>query len=170
VVDFAADTLEEGSMEEALASAMLSAGIGGLAGGVVAVIVAAIQTALTLRAKIDESLRDARIEAYKPLWELTKRIPQWPRATDVTYDKLYNLSENLRDWYFDTGGLYLSRKAQKAYGYVQKEITNVVGQEKSSEDHIADGEYDAIRDRCSALRTELTKDLLSRKRAFLFGR
>jgi hypothetical protein len=74
----------------------------------------------------------------------------------------------LRKWYFDGGGLYLSRSAQKAYAKVQDAIWNLEtckDKNKDNDNLIEDDEYDVIRDRCSKLRTEITKDLLSRKAA-----
>jgi hypothetical protein len=56
--------------------------------------------------EIDADLRKRRIDAYTPLWKATALLPQWPRATDVTYAKLQELSVTLRTWYFDVGGMY----------------------------------------------------------------
>jgi hypothetical protein len=95
-------------------------------------------------------------------------LPKWPRATDVTYAKLHTLSEGLRDWYFLEGGIYLSEEARKAYGNVQENVClTVQGKQDEQDKTISDAEYDKLVDCCSALRTELTRDLQSRKRAFV---
>lgn len=144
--------------------------VSALVGAVVAAAGAAIQNALTLRAKIDESLRLARLEVYKLLWKKTELLPKWPRANDVTYDKLGNLSKEFRDWYFGTGGIYLSKRARKAYEAVQTGLCQLVeANSANAVENISGTEYDLIRDYCSALRTELTRDLQSRKRSFLSG-
>jgi hypothetical protein len=108
-----------------------------------------------------EELLHERIAAYKELWELTKRLPKWPRATGITYDDLRDLSKSLRDWYFtDGGGMFLSRTAHTAYSALQDSLTAILIEQPSGslkEDH-----YDAVRELCSALRTTLAGDIGSR--------
>jgi hypothetical protein len=145
-----------------LGTAVISAFIG----AVVSAIGAVIQNVLAARSKIDESLRADRIAVYKVLWQKTELIPLWPRATDVTYERLNTFSAELRHWYFTEGGLFLSTQAREAYGALQTSLSDVIeiatgrGQEV-----ITEADYGTIQARCSALRTELTNDLLSRQRA-----
>lgn len=77
--------------------------ISAIIGAVVSYIGAVIQNFLDMRTTIDKSLRDDRIKVYKVLWKKTELLPKWPKATDVTYEKLAKLSEELRDWYFSEG-------------------------------------------------------------------
>ncbi len=123
----------------------------------------AFESALELGAQIDIDLRDRRTRAYKYLWQHTEILPKWPRNPDVTYRDLYEFSETLRDWYFRTGGMYLSRDSQKAYADVQETIRETL--EGDYEGQLQDEHYDAIRGRCSSLRTQMTEDILSRKPA-----
>ena len=59
------------------------------------------------------ALLGERIVASKGLWRLTGLLPKWPRAKDVTYARLEDFREKLRDWYFaEGGGMFLSRTAQ----------------------------------------------------------
>ena len=91
-----------------------------------------------------------------------------PRKPGVTYKDLANLSEQFRDWYFREGGLFLSSKARNTYGKLQGCVSNVLRQEKGKEAVVISCDhYVLIRDKCSALRTEMTKDLQSRRRMFL---
>jgi hypothetical protein len=102
-----------------------------------------------------------RIDAYKELWGLTKRLPKWPRATDVSYDDLREFSASLRGWYFtDGGGLFLSRQAHTAYSALQDSLTAILMGEASGV--IRNEHYDAVRELCSALRTTLARDIGSR--------
>src|SRR4051794_8281989 len=144
---------------------LLQALVPALIGAVVAFIGALYSNALERRTKIDESLRDKRIDLYQKLWAKTKLLPKWPRSSDVTYEQLFGLSEELRDWYFDEGGIYLSAKARAVYGDLQDAIGAVLQGHKSGP--VSDLDYASVRAKCSALRTELTTDLLSRRRAFL---
>jgi hypothetical protein len=127
-----------------------------------------IQNMLSARPKIDESLRDARLPAYKVLWQKTKLLPKWPRSSQVTYEKLAELSGELRDWFFDEGGIYMSWPTTRAYNALQETLTTVVEKHTSGSvlDPVSIEDYDLVREKCSKLRIELTNDLMSRRRAF----
>jgi hypothetical protein len=144
---------------------LLTVIISALVGAVVSYLGAVVKNMLDMRTKIDENLRATRIQVYKVLWEKTGLLPQYPRATDVTYEKLDKLSHEFRDWYFTEGGMFLSAEARRAYGNAQEalvRVTNSGGTGKvSSED------YERVRIECHRLREELTNDLLSRRRTFL---
>ena len=124
-------------------------------------IAEAQKQALRITTEIDLDLRKRRIEVYKELWEYTAILPKWPRAEDVSYEKLRELSENLRDWYFKKGGMYLSRKAH-ALGYspLQDALAEILEQNSGE---LSEKYYDFIRDKCSNLRTKLTEDIESRR-------
>lgn len=148
----------------------ISSFISAFIGAIVGVIVFAINNATSLRTKIDESLREQRLSVYQDLWGKTKLLPKWPKASDVTYGKLNGLSEELRDWYFGKGGIYLTKESRDAYGEVQKNLCEIVNAHPNEADtNISDSEYDKIVESCSLLRTKLTDDLQSRKRAFLMS-
>ncbi|MGH8646275.1 MAG: hypothetical protein ACREX4_18170 [Gammaproteobacteria bacterium] len=135
--------------------------ISSLVGAAVSYIGAVAKSALDFRTKVDESLIKTRTDVYKVLWKMTALLPKWPRAEDVTYEQIENLSKQFREWYFEEGGIYLSRKAQKAYATLQDTISDVL--KASSPGKVTPKDYDAIRDKCSSLRTEMTEDLLSRR-------
>lgn len=135
--------------------------ISSFVGAAVSYIGAVVKSALDFRSKVDESLIKIRTDIYKNLWKMTALLPKWPREENVTYEQVENLSKKFRQWYFDEGGIYLSRKAQKAYARMQDTISSVINTRRAGV--IAEKDYDAIRDKCSMLRTEITKDLLSRR-------
>lgn len=135
--------------------------ISSFVGAAVSYIGAVVKSALDFRSKVDESLIKTRTDIYKNLWKMTALLPKWPREENVTYEQVENLSKKFRQWYFDEGGIYLSRKAQKAYARMQDTISSVINTRRAGV--IAEKDYDAIRDKCSMLRTEITKDLLSRR-------
>lgn len=127
-----------------------------------------VKSAFDQRTKIDETVLNERRELYKKLWAKSKLLPKWPRAHDISYAKLHSLSEELRDWYFMEGGIYLSEQAREAYGNAQESLCLATkGKNNSFSDVITDDEYDRLANSFSALRTELTSDLHSRKRAFM---
>ncbi|SRR6266496_3596729 len=133
-----------------------------LVSGIVSILVTLLATALGYRTKVDEGLRDKRLELYRELWQKTALLPMWPRGTGVTYQQLKKFSEELRSWYFDEGGIFLSRKARKSYGKLQQTIEEVL---TSAEGPVHDPDYDRVRSKCSDLRSQLTKDLSSRRTA-----
>ena len=110
----------------------------------------------------DTDLRERRIPVYTELWRLTRLLPQWPRATGLTGHHFRSFSENLRKWYFSGGGMYLSSESVKAYKRLQNQLAHFLERRTLSEP-ISGQEYDRFRKYCSALRTELTKDIVSRR-------
>ena len=124
----------------------------------------AYKKAVDLNAQIDIHLREQRVKVYAIIWKETGLLPRWPRATDVTYADILQFSQNLRSWYFnEQGGMWLSTAARKVYGNLQETNTNILA--KELEGLIKPEDYDAILAKCSALRTELTNDLVSRRAA-----
>ncbi len=79
---------------------------------------------------IDSDLRAHRIEVYCELWKKTGLLPQWPRNQQLTYAELRQFTTDLRDWYFERGGMYLSRSAREAYGKVQEALNSVLTRTK----------------------------------------
>lgn len=113
-------------------------------------------------ADIDVDLRNKRIPKYEHLWKLTGICPFWPRKPEATYEDLRAFSDQLRIWYYEDGGMYLSESARKkSYGPLQEAVTKILTSNRSG--RLRDEDYDVVRDRCSALRTALTKDLESRR-------
>jgi hypothetical protein len=112
------------------------------------------------RMKTDEELRDLRTPPYQELWKLTEALPKWPRAP-LTYADLRTFSEHLKTWYFEKGGIYLSRRSHKRYSAVQDALADSLRTGRDGD--VPDEVYEAVRVKCSALRTEMTQDLLSRR-------
>jgi hypothetical protein len=112
---------------------------------------------------VDTDLRTKRIPVYAELWEKTGLLPMWPWNTELKYEEVRQLTSDLRDWYFKRGGMYLSESARDTYFEVQKCINAIL--DKVQAGPVSHDDYKAVRDKCSALRTELAKDLLSRREA-----
>jgi len=123
------------------------------------------RSTLALATAVDTDLRQRRIDVYADLWKKTGALPRWPRNFELTYQDLLDLTADLRSWFFDTGGMFLSAKAREAYGDVQESLTSVLRDNKDGQIKVGESDYDAILARCSALRAELTHDLLSRREA-----
>lgn len=109
-------------------------------------------------AGVDADLRARRASAYAEPWRLSGALPQWPRNTELTYERLLELTLQLRRWYFDAGGMLLSEPARKALGAVQQAIAAVT--EERREGLVSDADYARVRDAFSALRQALSRDLI----------
>ena len=145
-----------------LVSVALSAGIG----AVVAFVGSVAKSYVDARRAIDVSLRQQREPAYRELWELTRMFQPWPPSS-ASYADVGTFRDDLAAWYFRGGGLYLSTASQGAYGRLQAAISDVIEAPGADQQtaKVLDTEWAPILDRCSALRTELTNDLLSRRSA-----
>lgn len=148
-----------------MASVVTSAAIG----AVVSYGGAVINNILNTRARVDESLRETRIGVYRDLWKKTELLRKYPRRTDVTYEMLQAFSQQLCDWYFNQGGMFLSEKARKAYQQLQDTVDAVLKPRPKGSIDSEGTDYEKVRDQCSRLRTELTADLLSRRAAPQLG-
>ena len=132
---------------------------------IVSYLVAGYASRIEFRSRVDRTLIRKRERVYKELWQLTSIVPTWPKAEACTYEDLRRFSELLRAWYFTTGGMYLSEEARGAYGKLQEALAAMPARLSV----LTDADYEAARKAGSALRTELTRDLFSRKRAVASG-
>ena len=114
---------------------------------------------------VDVDLRTKRIAVYKTLWAHTKILPRWPRDQGVTYEHLLVFTHTLRDWYFTGGGMYLSRTTHRdGYTPLQDELERVLEQSKAGLlSQSEPDDYEAIRGKCSNLRSLLAADIESRR-------
>lgn len=135
----------------------------------------AYAAAIKMESTIDLNLRELRITAYGDLWRATSILPRWPRSQEVTYNRLRQFSVDMRSWYFEKGGVYLSERSVRAYSELQETIWQVLDSVKNENNfgqaiqgsaaRDLSSHYDSIRLKCSKLRTSLTNDILSRRAA-----
>lgn len=112
---------------------------------------------------------------YKELDEYSKSLccwyygnePEWIRSNhsdDDSKDRYNSEKRELNKRNVLPGGMLLTDDAKEAYFELQEKISEVKmkGQSKAN-DPLAKNDYETVRNAASALRTELTKDLLTRK-------
>jgi hypothetical protein len=144
----------------------------GVAGIVVASSIALVKGAIASRSKESEELREWRLKAYPDVWKLTSIVPRWPRG-DPTYGDLRSVHFAFRDWYYTSGGLYLSEHARARYGDMQ-ELFDAYLERKRPDDETPilqsssgrfwdHSPYKALMESCSTFRTALTEDLATRR-------
>ena len=104
---------------------------------------------------VDIDLRTRRIEVYGELLEKTGLL-RCGRGTARSSTATCSSSPGIfRDWYFKRGGLFLSEGARDAYFDVQKTINAILADGRSGP--VGEADYSALREKCSALRTELAE-------------
>ena len=122
-----------------------------------------VKSALDYRSKVFSLLWDKRLDAYQELVKLLSRFPKWPRAEPV-YADLLHMSTDLKNWYFNTGGILMSKTTRIAFENLQEQITNIYEDHKKNQMEKIAGDYDVVVELCHLLRVEMTRDLLSRKK------
>jgi hypothetical protein len=131
-------------------------------------VTAAVTGWLAGREKVADELREIRLRIYPPLWKRTSTLSRWPR-TDVTWAGLERFHLDLRRWYYDTGGLYLSENARARYGDVQELVAAHLDDNLRDPDgELPASVYDALMHSASSFRTALTEDLESRRQRSLW--
>ncbi len=115
---------------------------------------------LNLLSELDQELRTARIAAYKRIWRSTAILPKWP-TREASFEELIALRIELRRWYFEDGGLFLSEETTNTeYKNLQKNLCSIPD-DKTGE--LSPEEYRDYRKLCSSFRTALVRDILSRR-------
>lgn len=131
-----------------------------------------------------------RLTQYQELMKLMIALPLYPsKAGDTNWGNLEQLSKDLRQWYFNGGGLLLTTESRKKYSAIQEHILDSqaefskgdklskckifkydkenVEKKDKKKDEEKDNAYSVFQSMLSDLRTELTNDLTSRDRGLL---
>jgi hypothetical protein len=89
----------------------------------------------------------------------------WRQNLDatLTYADLVRLRQEMRTWYFEGGGLFLSRSATRYYRLLANGLETFLPEDPRGKVEV--DEYDEISTLCSQLRTSLTLDVRSRAEA-----
>jgi hypothetical protein len=126
------------------------------------------KTRKDLESQYDIDLRKLRIEAYSALWKELEPLAYYSPSSPLTYGALHRLSETLRDWYFQKGGLVLSERTRAPYFHLQQALTQLPGG-PAREAHVKlDAETAAIvKALASRLRTSTTEDVATRVKSRL---
>jgi len=95
------------------------------------VLGAFINTYFEFRKDIVSAIWKERFEKYKKIWAITSVLPKWPKDEEVTYKQLYDTCDSLRNWYFNEGGILLSKKKAKNFtnmfrgNFIRKQKSNL---------------------------------------------
>ncbi|HWM23550.1 MAG TPA: hypothetical protein VNP98_01900 [Chthoniobacterales bacterium] len=142
--------------------------------GAVAGILSSVITYFSTRAKVrldlgaeyDRKLQESRLAAYITLWAMLEPLARYGRDKPVTYAVLQAISTKTRMWYFQVGGIYLTRASVKLY-FKWKELMQpfleIEDLAKHPETPIPETELNAIIAAGSDLRTSLSEDLRTKR-------
>lgn len=136
---------------------------GGFLGIVTTYITAKQKFRDDLQARYDETLHNTRIGTYQDLWGRMQVLAKYARPEPVTPLRLRQLGEDLRAWYFEVGGLFLTDNSRDRYFDLQDAIVAELKKDHPDENKDLDtNSFEAIREQGSTLRTSLSSDLRSR--------
>jgi hypothetical protein len=145
--------------------AVITGGFGILSG----VLASYLKFRNDLKAEYDKDLRNERIEAYQGLWHLLQYLGRYDLPEALTAELLKKLSEEMRDWYFGGGGLYLSEQSRTTYFKLKQVIKNILDNtEEDRWDALLDPkDSKLVLDQGHLLRDSLTHDVGTRKASAL---
>jgi Zn-dependent oligopeptidase len=138
--------------------------VGGLLGGLIKYIFDELKSRSDFHHQAYDTLFKERWNYYQKLWAVSGGLPEWPRNEDLTANDLRDISQRMKDWYFDKGGMMLSQEARQQYGRVQQKLTEVWQKTEDKQAKITDDLYESVRVEFSHLRGQMTEDLFSRIR------
>lgn len=148
--------------------------LAGLVSGAITAVVTYFATLskarLDLAIVYDRELRESRLAAYKELWKRLKPLARYSPETPVTYQIVKETSESMRDWYFDLGGIFLSRESREPYFTLKRMMQKILDDSKLQEarDHPLGAEWlQPLLDQGTALREALSDDIGTRQLPFL---
>lgn len=125
---------------------------------------------LDMRVEYDKNLHDKRLALYKQLWPKTKPLARFTPDFVLTYDTIKPVAEQTRDWYFDEGGIYLSKRSRKPYFHLKSLIQEVMDDKNLAKEPtkaLDTPRADAILAAAHDLRTSLADDIRTRRAPWL---
>jgi hypothetical protein len=134
--------------------------VGAIAGGIISWLTTNSRLRHELELLYDRELRDKRVAAYNELWLRTKRVPRaWIRG-EVTGEALQDVREDWHNWYYDKGGIYMSKPVRTAYFGATQALEEAADANRGRKLTLA--EYEKVYTRVKALRDSLTDDIGAR--------
>jgi hypothetical protein len=96
-------------------NALIAGFISGAITAVITYLATVAKTRLDLAVEYDKGLRKDRLDVYLKLWPMLKPLAKYSASEPARYQIVKQVSENMRDWYFDVGGIYLSKRSRGPY-------------------------------------------------------
>jgi len=146
--------------------------------GLISAALTAVVTYFVTRSKIrldltveyDKEIRQKRLALYQSLWRMLKPFARFTAEEKLTYSKIKETSEKMRDWYFEkAGGIYLSKESRKPYFDLKEYLQDIIDDEnlKDQKAELSKAQLNKILDYGKKLRDSLADDIDTRKESFL---
>lgn len=113
----------------------------------------------------DKDLRQKRIQEYLNLWKLLQPLAFYSPPGPVTYCTIIELSREMRQWYYEKGGIYLSSLSRDSYFALQKKIQEDLTNPHNQNDLLPDQIREEIKKLASSLRTSMSNDVGTRMKS-----
>ncbi len=125
---------------------------------------------LDLTVAYSKELHEARLTQYKDLWKQLKPLARYSLERPTTPSIVKATSEGMRDWYFDRGGIYLSRASRGPYFDLKAAMQEIIDDPQLLAN--ADAPLDrrrlaSLQKHGSVLREALSNDIGSRRGPFV---
>jgi hypothetical protein len=136
-------------------------------GAVVSGVLTYVGTRRKLVLDYDADLRKRRINVYTDLWSRLEPLAKYAIKPSLSEVDVKKLSESLREWYFETGGLFLSADARGDYFALQDILTQLAGGwgwDSQRRQNLTPPAREYLRLHGSHLRTSITQDVGTRTR------
>jgi hypothetical protein len=106
----------------------------------------------------DPEIVKARRLAYEELYRILKPFARYDLPEPVQAETLRRVTTAMRDWYFDSGGLYLTDACREPY-FALKEAIKVVLDRSTASEQIGHQDFDLLLEAASRLRAAMRDDL-----------
>jgi hypothetical protein len=163
------DPEERGTMESTLLTITASLVLAGLT-ALFAYFRTRSRISLDLSAEYDKDLRTSRLQVYQELWKLLEPLARYSRPGPVTYQVVKDMAEKMRIWYFQQGGIFLTKGSYDPYFTLKKSLQDIIDDTPC----IACKDAEIDKERLATLliegnllRSSLTEDIGSRNESFL---
>lgn len=151
-------------------SSLLTGLVSGALTAVITYFVTLSKARLELTVEYDKELRKSRLEAYQKLWKIMKPLARYSPEKPLTRELVKQTSEAMRDWYFDAGGIFLSRASREPYFALKREMQAIIDNaslQEAMDAPLAKDLTHALHERGTSLRASLSDDIGTRKGPFV---
>jgi hypothetical protein len=151
-------------------TSLLTGLISGAITAVVTYFATLAKARLDLSVEYDKELRQARLNAYQDLWKRLEPLAPYSPKKHLTYELVKSTSEDMRDWYFEFGGIYLSHECREPYFALKRSMQKIIddpGLEKEQTKTLGSEVIKTLQKQGTDLRTALSDDIGSRRHSLL---
>jgi len=133
-------------------------------GGLLAYLTMSVKVRKDLVAKYDMDLRNRRIEVYQELWKYLQPLAMYSRSKLFSKAVALQLHNDLRTWYFEVGGIFLSESTRDSYFNLQEKLREIEENQEISDDNNEIPDFESLRKLGSTLRTAMARDVGTRSK------